>query len=979
MRGRREQVSLDVGNACLRRGARNIPLRPKDFTILQFLIAHQGQLVTKDALLAAAWPNVFVSDAVLKVAINRLRVALGDDARVPRFIETRHRRGYRLTGTISVVGVPRPHARKPAQAEPPPEAGPIVGREAEIAQLDEWFTHAAGGRRHVAFVRGEAGLGKTALVDLLLSRPTTQRVKVGRGQCVEQHGPGEAYLPLFDALGRLCRGRGGLAVRTLLARHAPSWLAQMPGVVDGHDVANLTPRPGVVTRDRMLREIADAVDALASHAPLVLVVEDLQWSDPSTLDALAMLARRQERARLFILGTYRPEETLPAGHPLPTLIRELRLHRLCTELSLPLLPEAAVEQYLHARCPGAPPPAELGPALHHRTDGHPLFLVAMTDHLMAGGWLVHAGGRWNIRGGLDVVEREVPAGIRQMIEARLDRLPPEERRLVEAASVAGMDWSAASVAAALDEPLEAIDDRCALLARRRRLLREQGETIWPDGTAAGQYGFVHALYREVIYAQMPVARRREAHRRVALREESGYGPEAIKLAARLAMHFEQAHDEVAAVRYRLHAARNALVVGGFQEVIGHATTGLALLPRVLDGLERNEQELGLQLLLGMAAATTQGFAAAEAERAYGRAWELSRDAGRTPAAALVGLYAYHLMRGRIPMARQLAEQMLDGASRDDDAAPILWGRMALGITQMHQGEASAARASFEDALALHDSRQRAAYAAIHPLDLSMVCLVHVSWCLWVLGYPIQAAKCSRAAIGAAAKTAQPADRACATAFASFLYAFLREGRRARDAAAAAVRLSAEHGLHQWWAPSLITHGWGRAALGDVAGGLGEMRQGIDAWRRAGAEYALPIYLAMLADVLGRDRQIEEACTVLTEALQIAQTSGDRFWEPEIHRIRGNMLLTLGPRQPHAIPDARDQGTEALERALALARVQQTRGLELRAAVSLYRAAKHGGKEEEARSQLAEVYDWFREGFETRDLREARALLAAGSG
>jgi tetratricopeptide (TPR) repeat protein len=214
------------------------------------------------------------------------------------------------------------------------------------------------------------------------------------------------------------------------------------------------------------------------------------------------------------------------------------------------------------------------------------------------------------------------------------------------------------------------------------------------------------------------------------------------------MQFEQAHDSEAAVRYRLHAAWNALAVSGYQEVVGHATAGLVLLPGVSDGLERNEQELRLQLLLGMAAATTRGFAAAEAQRAYERAWELSRDVGRAPAtAALVGLYAYHLMRGRIATARGFAEQILDVAAPDNGAAPLLWGRMALGITQMHQGEAPVARDSFEAALAMYDRRHRAAYAVIHPLDLTMVCLVHLSWCLWALGYPTQVARRSRARYG----------------------------------------------------------------------------------------------------------------------------------------------------------------------------------------------------------------------------------------
>lgn len=979
--GRSERVSLSLTDARLRRGARDIPLRPKDFAILQLLIAHRGRLVARKALLAAAWPDVFVSDAVLKVAINRLRTALGDNARAPRFIETRHRRGYCLVGNISLVDAPALEAAEAAAVPRLPEARAIVGREAERAQLEEWFAHAAGGSRQLVFVTGEAGLGKTALVDLLLESPNVRGVRVGRGQCVEQHGAGEAYLPVFDALARLCRGPGGRTVTRLLARHAPSWLVQMPGLLGPKDTEVLRQQSIGVTRERRLRELVETIDVLAREHPLILVVEDLHWSDPSTLDALGALARRRDRARLFVLATYRPEETPPPENALPALIEELRLHHLCAELSLPLLSESAVHAYLDAKYPGATQAAELSRAVYRRTEGHPLFLVAMLDHLVASEWLVPSGGGWDVRVGPDVIEREVPSGIRQLIEARLDRLAVPERRLLEAASVAGADWSAASTAAALDEAVAAVDERCAALARRRMLVRAGGEETWPDGTTAGRYGFSHALYREVIYDQVPAASRQDFHRRVAMREEAAYGAQASRIAARLAVHFEKARDSEAAVRYRLHAARNALAVSGCTEAIHHATAGLAMLPHMPDDHERHEHELSLQLMLGMATAAAHGFAAAEAERAYGRAWDLCGGVGNTPAstAALVGLYAYHLMRGRITRARGFAEQILDGAPRDGAAPPpILWGRMSLGITQMHQGESSDARASFENALALHDARQRAAYAVIHPLDLAMVCLVHLSWCLWVLGYPTQALARSRAAIAVADETGQPVDRACAIAFASFLHAFRRDAKRARDSAAAAVRLSAEHGLLQWWAPSMITHGWARAALGEAAEGIAEMRQGIEAWRGAGADYAVPVYLAMLGDALGRHGEREQAREVLTEALHLTHTNGDQFWEPEIQRLRGEIILQdFEHASSNASRQTLEEAAEAIERALDLAHAQRARGLELRAATSWCRLERLRGHDEQARARLAEIYDSFGEGFQTRDLRDARAALAGG--
>ncbi len=249
----------------------------------------------KDALLSAAWPDVFVTDAVLKVSIRRLRAALGDSAQSPRFIETRHRLGYCLVGKIAIVDQPRPGAPPPhpAAASQLPGAGPIVGREAELAQLGEWFTRAAGGSRQLVFVTGEAGLGKTALVDLFLESPGARGARVAHSQCVEQHGAGEASLPIFDALSRLCRGSGGSTVKKHLTRHAPTWVVQMPGLLGRKDAEVLRQQTVGVTRERTLRELVETVDVLARKSPLILVVEDLHWSDPSTLDALAALARRR--------------------------------------------------------------------------------------------------------------------------------------------------------------------------------------------------------------------------------------------------------------------------------------------------------------------------------------------------------------------------------------------------------------------------------------------------------------------------------------------------------------------------------------------------------------------------------------------------------------------------------------------------------------------------------------------------------------
>jgi DNA-binding winged helix-turn-helix (wHTH) protein/tetratricopeptide (TPR) repeat protein len=572
---RGEPVSLDIANATLRRGARRLALRPKDLEVLRCLIERRGRLVTKSVLMDEVWPGVAVTEGVVKACITRLRALLGDDARTPGFIETVHGLGYRLARAIAVRGEPAGRGGPTTAARPGPR---IVGRQDEMARLEHCFARAAAGERQVAFVTAEAGLGKTALIEAF-ARSVQARpdLLMARGQCVERYGPGEAYMPVLEAVGQLGRGRMRRGVVSHLARHAPTWLAQLPGLVAPAEAAALARRTAGASRERMLRELADGLDAIAHGRPVVLVLEDLHWSDESTIELLGALARRPTPARLLVLGTYRPEDVLPGGHALPAMVRDLARRGQAVEISLPPLAETAVAAYLDHRFPGSGLPPGTAGAIHRRTDGHPLFLVALAEHWVAHGLLVEAGGGWRSRADLAALERDVPADVRQMIEVRLGRLSAAERRLVETASVAGLEFAAASVAAALGEALVEVDERCADLARRGALLRGRGAEAWPDGTVGGRYDFAHAIYRDVIHDQVAVARRVDLHRRVAVREEAGHGPAATRVAARLAMHFEQGHEFGTAARHRLQAARNAVERGGYHEAIAHAEAGLAAL------------------------------------------------------------------------------------------------------------------------------------------------------------------------------------------------------------------------------------------------------------------------------------------------------------------------------------------------------------------------------------------------------------------
>src|SRR5262245_9375837 len=422
---------LDPASQQLWRGEELVALRPKLFAVLRHLLEHAGRLVTREELRAAVWPSTVVSESVMRGTIRELRDLLGDDANDARFIETIPHRGYRFLAAVTTAPAARPAARPGTPPGEPRQAGPIlIGRDAELASLQEWLERAADGTRQVVFVSGEPGIGKTTVVDAFLAAAAELgEVWTARGQCIEHYGSGEAYLPVLEALGQLCRQPGGEPVIALLGRYAPTWLAQMPGLVGDAELETVQRRVQGATRERMLRELVEALEALTAERTVVLALEDLHWSDVSTLDLVALLAQRRTPARLLVVGTYRPADVIVSGHPLKGMRQELRVHGQCEELTLRFLSDGEVGQYLAARFPRRRLPAELGPAIHRSTEGNPLFVVNVVDYWMSQRVLVETAGQWQLAAPLADVAAGVPESLRQMIEKQLERLTAEECRM----------------------------------------------------------------------------------------------------------------------------------------------------------------------------------------------------------------------------------------------------------------------------------------------------------------------------------------------------------------------------------------------------------------------------------------------------------------------------------------------------------------------------------------------------------------------
>lgn len=947
-------VRIEIENEWAWCGARRLTLTPRVFAVLRHLVEHSGRLITKEELLATVWRDAVVSDAALASGIRDLRKALGDSSGAPRYIQTVHRRGFRFIGPVARAA----ESAAEAGAAPPT----LVGREAELHRLHAHFARALCGQRQLVFLTGEPGIGKTTLVEAFLAQIGVGGPRrVASGQCVEHYGAGEAYLPVLDALGRLGRAAGSEALLQILAQSAPTWLEQLPGLLSDEDLAAVQRRARGGTRGRMMRELGEALDALTRETPLVLLLEDLHWSDAATIDLLGMLARRRDAARLLILGTYRPAE-VAAAHPLRWVRPELQLHGYCDEISLGFLTPSQVHEYLARRFPGHGLPDDLAPALHRSTDGNPMFLVNTVDYLIGQGQLREIDGGWRLLGPAEAVASRVPETLAQLVHEQLARLTADEQAALAAASVAGAEFSAAVVAGGNDE--EEAELRCRTLARRGQFLRAAGIAEWPDGTVAGRYGFIHALYQQVLYGALPVGERAGLHLRTAQRLERGYGERAGEIAGELAAHFALGRDFERAARYRQLAGEHALRQHAYREAAEHATRGLELLAAFPRSRERAERELTLQVTLGAALTATQGYGAPVVARTYARARDLCAEVGETPEllAVLRGVGRFYVIRAEFQTARDVGTQLLALAEAKGGVVPLLMAHNALGVVSLYAGDFEGALPHLERGIELHDAgRPGAAASAVFRLvPPDVTCGMHAAWALWMLGFLDRATARAREALALARSLGHPFTVSYACHLAAGLYQWRRETEVVRALEDEARVHDTEHGFGLLLSAGLIQQGWLLAESGQGEQGVAQMVEGLARHRESGATVLVPGYLALVAEAHGKLGRPAEGLAAATEALMVAQRSGQHYWESEVHRLIGELSRAEPP----------------LLRALEVARGQRARWLELRAAVSLSRLWADQGQPRKAHALLAGVYGAFTEGFATADLKEAGALLDA---
>lgn len=545
---------LDTPNECLWRNGERISLTPKPFAMLRYLVENPQRLVTHDELLEALWPETYVQPQVLRTYVLELRKVLGDDANNPRFIQTVPKRGYRF---ISPVVDSNPSLALAGKVVSMRSGNELVGRTAELKQLDNLLYLASQGERQILFITGEVGIGKTAIADSFGHQIGAEgAAQFARGQAVEGFGGKEPYYPVQEILLQLCQSGGEEANLNLLRQKAPSWYSQLP--VGGSS-------PEDRSGERLLTEVCEALEAMSGGTPLVLLFEDLHWADPSTLDLISALARRRSPARLLVIATYRPGDVSFGQHPLKHLKQDLLTRKLCTEIALSPLDKSAVTEYLKRELKQESLPRGLSGFVHQHCEGNPLFMITIVEHLTSQGYLRRSGTSWQLTSEIAEIDLGVPAALSGLIELQIEKLDTADQRLLEAGSLMGVIFPAWAVAAALNEDLEEVEEKYDKLIRRLYFLHPAGHDELPDGTQSAFYVFAHSLYKEVLYRRQSPSRRARRHLRIAERLLALFRGREQDIATELVFHLKAAGEWLRAAQALEKAADKAESRGATQE------------------------------------------------------------------------------------------------------------------------------------------------------------------------------------------------------------------------------------------------------------------------------------------------------------------------------------------------------------------------------------------------------------------------------
>jgi class 3 adenylate cyclase/predicted ATPase len=836
---------------------------------------------------------------------------------------------------------------------------PLVGREEEMALLGKCWERAKEGEGQVVLISGEPGIGKSRLVQEIKE----QVVREGYTQIELRASPyheNTAYYPIIEHLHRLFNLQASDSPEEKLDKlervlreygsELPEALPLLAALLSlpepaGHPPLTLTPQR---QRQKTLELLVVSLLKEAERKPVLTVWEDLHWCDPSTLEYYRLLLDQVPKARIFTLATARPEFVPQWG---------ARLHY--SQLMLGRLQHRQAELMASEVAGGKSLPAEVMQQIVTKTDGVPLFVEELVKMVIESGMLKERRGQYELSSPLPPLA--IPSTLRDSLMARLDRLSAA-REVVQLAATLGKEFSY--------ELIRAVWPLNEVALQRGLAAMVEAELLYQSGLAQAKYYFKHSMIQETAYDSVLRSRRQQLHLQIARALEEKFPAIAETQPEVLARHCTAANLKEKAIVYWQRAGEMAVRRSANKEAMSHLTTGLELLQTLPDAPERAQRELAMLAALGAPLIATKGYSAPEVEGTITRERELCRQLGETPQLfpVMFRLCAYYLLRGELKTAKEIGEQMLHLAHSTQDPDLLLEACNGLGTALFYLGELGRAREYFEKSNEIYDPKRHSSHAFIYGLDPGVFGLSYDARVLGYMGYLEQARAKMEQALTLAQNLAHPFSLASAWHCAAEVHRQRGEAQASLECAERELELSREQGFPLWLALAQIYRGWALARLGRHKEALTTIPQGIAIYRATGAEMAVPIFLVLLADAYGQAGQAGEGLRVSDEALAIVQRNRDCNSEaPELYRIRGELMLAVSAER-------QDEAEASLRRALDIARRQQAKSPELRATMSLARLLEKQGKRDEALATLAPIYGWVTEGFDTTDLKDAKALL-----
>jgi class 3 adenylate cyclase/predicted ATPase len=840
---------------------------------------------------------------------------------------------------------------------------PLVGREQEIGLLRERWAQVKDGMGQVVLLSGEAGIGKSRLVQVLTEHVASEpQAWLTPCQCSPYYQNSALY-PMIDLLERVAlrfereesplqklgKLEGFLAQYGLPLAEAVPLLAALLSLPLGADYTPLTVSPER-QKQQTLQALLTILLRIAAQQPVLFVMEDLHWVDPTTLEFLSLLVDQGPTARILALLTFRPDFSPPWTG---------RAH--LTQLTLPRLPRRQAVEMTGRVAHGKALPSEVVAQVVAKTDGVPLFVEELTKMVLESGLLQEREERYELAGPLPPLA--IPATLHDSLMARLDRLATV-KGLAQLGATLGREFAY--------DLLQAVSPWDEETLRRGLHQLVAAEFLYQQGLPPqATYRFKHALIQDAAYQSLLRSTRQQHHQRIAQVLEAHFPETAETQPELLAHHCTEAGLTEQAIPYWQRAGQQASDRSAYLEAVSHLTTGIELLKTLPETPARTQHALTLHIALGAALLMIKGHAAPEVEHAYTQAYALCQQVGETPelVPALFGLWRFYGVRSQLRTARELGETLLRLAQRAHDPALTVLAHQTLGGTWFFLGALPAARMHLEEGIARYTPDQHRAPVFRIGQDPGVGCRTYAAMTLWLLGYPDHALAHIHDALALAQELSHPYSLAWARCIAAYVYQFRRDVPAVHEQAEAAVALATAQGFPLWAALGTNLRGWALARQGHGEEGMAQVHQGSAAWRATGAALSVPYFCTLLAEVSDLLGHPEDGLQALAEAHTLVEQHEERYWEAEVCRLRGVLLL----RQP-GTPQAEAEAW--LQRALDVARRQEAKSLELRAAMSLSRLWQQQGKRDDARELLAPVYGWFTEGFDTADLQEAKALLAA---